>query len=194
MNKETSILKITAEEISEMEKFLNHLHFLTNNTLPSNVGITNLVNQYSLRNRKDLSATLLEQKVIKKFGKSRRASYKWYTPETPSKMMARRIIEATKKKQQHHCRVHRAKKEALKTAIKIANPEEQITREQFEKRVEKINKETGMYAEELKKIKELKGKEIKVEQPQPKHIAPIQKQETESVSLFWGLYKRTKNI
>ena len=181
---------ITAEEISEMEKMLNHLYFSTNKSTPSMIGITNLINQYSIRNIKDIQATLLKKNIIKKFGRSRSTSYKWSTSETPSKMMARRVIEENIKSREIKNKTSRDKA----SSIKISNSEEKITREEFEKRVEKINKETGMYAEEFKKIKELKGKQIKVEQPQPKHIAPIQKQETESVSLFWGLYTRTKNI
>jgi len=181
---------ITEVEISEMEKMLRHIHFSINKTIPVKIKMINLTEQYHIRNNRDVCATLQEQKLIKKFGSGVSPSYLWVSPEEPSKIMARRIIKQTMKRRAVSNKVAKAKM----AAEKVSNSEEKITREEFEKRVEKINKETGMYAEEFKKIKELKGKQIKVEQPQPKHVEPIQKQETESVSLFWGLYTRTKNI
>ena len=187
--------QITKEQISEMEKFLNHLHFTLNKSRAVKTPISRMLEQYNVKHKHLLGKQLIMDGVIEKSGKgSNSYYYRWKTPEKPSKMMARRVIESCDSSSSTYNKTYWAKKQEIENAIIVSNSEEQITREEFEKRVEKINKETGMYAEEFKKIKELKGKQIKVEQPQPKHVEPIQKQETESVSLFWGLYTRTKNI
>jgi len=187
---------ITKENISEMEKFLNHLHFETNKSIAVKLSVDKILKQYKVKNQQLMVRQLVSSGVIERFGNKGRgiSYYKWKSTEKPSKMMARRVIESCSNFASELSKSNWAKKQKIEKAITVSNSKEQITREEFEKRVEKINKETGMYAEEFKKIKELKGKQIKVEQPQPKHVEPIQKQETESVSLFWGLYTRTKNI
>ena len=162
---------ITAEEISEMEKMLTHLHFTINKTIPVKVKMTHFPEQYNIKNKRCVGVVLSEKGIIKKFGNKNGACYLWSSSVEPNKMMARRIIESVKKRQRLHC-----ENSAKRAALKVSNSVEQITREEFEKTLH------------------LKDKEVKSCKPQPKHVEPIQKQETESVSLFWGLYTRTKNI
>ena len=177
------MIRIEKEEIAEMEAMLKHLYFTTNKTKPVRLTMRELIKEYSVKYKNAVGAVMVEKKIISKTGRNS-VCYRWESSEEPSKIMARRIIEAAHSKSVLQTKSHRDKKEKVSkttpkeklkaTAIKEST--EKISREEFEKRLEIVNNETGEYNDVLQKVK----KESK------------NKATTTEVKILWGLFSYSK--
>tara|TARA_R110001632_G_scaffold123505_3_gene236257 strand:- start:2339 stop:2899 length:561 start_codon:yes stop_codon:yes gene_type:complete len=185
------MIRIEKEEIAEMEAMLKHLYFTTNKTKPVELGMKSFVSAYDVKYKSNIGSILIKLGIIKKHGITGAVSYSWGTSEIPSKKMARRVIECNALSATKY---NKGYKRPTK-AISIKESTEKISREEFEKRLEMVNIETGEFSEELKKVKKMNSKpEAKAPEASIscKEISsPSNKRSTE-VKILWGLFSYSK--